>query len=126
MLVVNCIHNLDDILNKVTNFECKTMLSQSITRYNKYTKYGFTFKNDLDLTYKILEHTDEWKTIIYARNIYNVSISIKNFIHVRPYNNETFYFIKACKVNECIICFRDPLCVHLHYDSGRKSVILLL
>lgn len=121
------IYNLDDILNKVTNFECTTLLNKTVYRYHKYKKHGFIFKNDLDLTYKNLKHADEYKTVIYAIDINNVPSSIKKFTHVRPYNNEIVPPINECNVNECIVCFRDPTCKHAHYSKiRRKNRILLL
>jgi hypothetical protein len=50
--------NLTGIFNKTTDFVCKGGLKDSIERYHKYRKRGFTFSNKNSLTCKDLLHLD--------------------------------------------------------------------
>ena len=60
--------NINDVLTKNTNFNCKELWTLSILRYMKYSKRGFKFNNIKSLTYGEFKPFIEGKKIkIYRR-----------------------------------------------------------
>lgn len=122
------IKNIENILNKTTNFNATTSLTDSIGRYHKYVLRGFNFENKTTIKYTDLVNSDQYLTRVYSYNINEVHESIKNFILVEDVSQSTKMGKYIFKCENCIITFCDSfsnsICRHSHFHNYHKNMKL--
>lgn len=120
--------NLNNIYHKMLNFESKNAVQSSISRYYKYQKRGFVFKNKNSLTYDDLKPKN---TYIYRsppnaiKDTSRLETLMKQLFgsniidyHCTRAINERWY-TKTCS-DSCVIHFLDEGINHTHINKPLK------